>query len=75
MGDNTVDVALLLMLLTLHRLFSIPRNLKCFGNSNIKKKAHYCFDSGLLNACKACLVGPAGVEPTTNGLKVRCSTN
>ena len=21
------------------------------------------------------LVGPAGVEPTTNGLKVRCSTN
>ena len=81
MGADTVDIALtlllLLLLLTPHKLFITPRNLKCFGNnnSNNKKKAHYRFDSGLLNACKACLVGPAGVEPTTNGLKVRCSTN
>jgi hypothetical protein len=39
------------------------------------KKARYLFSSGLFIANKACLVGPAGVEPTTNGLKVRCSTN
>ena len=39
------------------------------------KKARYLFSSELSIAEKAYLVGPAGVEPTTNGLKVRCSTN
>ena len=43
--------------------------------STDNKKARYRLSSGLFNACKAYLVGPAGVEPTTNGLKVRCSTN
>ena len=45
------------------------------GNGTENKKARYRFNSGLLNAYAAYLVGPAGVEPTTNGLKVRCSTN
>ena len=36
-----------------------------------KKKAHYQIDSALFNAHGAYLVGRAGVEPTTNGLKVR----
>ena len=37
-----------------------------------KKKAHY----SLCSALSLCvLVGPVGVEPTTNGLRVRCSTN
>ncbi len=39
------------------------------------KKACYRLSSRLFNAHKAYLVGCAGVEPTTNGLKVRCSTN
>ncbi len=39
------------------------------------KKARYRFRSGLSMPHKAYLVGCAGVEPTTNGLKVRCSTN
>ena len=43
--------------------------------SDTNKKARYIFSSGLFNAYKVYLVGPAGVEPTTNGLKVRCSTN
>ena len=36
------------------------------------KKPRYLFDSGV---SLLYLVGRAGVEPTTNGLKVRCSTN
>ena len=36
------------------------------------KKPRYLIDSGV---SLLYLVGRAGVEPTTNGLKVRCSTN
>ena len=43
--------------------------------STKNKKACYFFSSRLFNAYKGNLVGRAGVEPTTNGLKVRCSTN
>ena len=35
------------------------------------RKKHFVFSYKVLFG----LVGPAGVEPTTNGLKVRCSTN
>jgi hypothetical protein len=45
------------------------------GNGLIMKKACYLFNSRLSICRKAYLVGCAGVEPTTNGLKVRCSTN
>ena len=40
-----------------------------------KNKARYIFSSRLSICSKGILVGRAGVEPTTNGLKVRCSTN
>ena len=43
--------------------------------STDNKKARYILGSGLFNADRTYVVGPAGVEPTTNGLKVRCSTN
>ena len=45
-------------------------------NSNLtaNKKACYLYSSRLFNAHKAYLVGCAGVEPTTNGLKVRFYT-
>ena len=36
------------------------------------KKARYRFDSAF-SLCS--LVGPEGFEPSTNGLRVRCSTN
>jgi hypothetical protein len=39
------------------------------------KKARYLLNSGLSMAEAGLVVGCAGVEPTTNGLKVRCSTN
>ena len=39
------------------------------------KKACYELNSRLSMPREGNLVGCAGVEPTTNGLKVRCSTN
>ena len=45
------------------------------GNGAGNKKASYRIDSWLLCIDAVYLVGRAGVEPTTNGLKVRCSTD
>ena len=60
---------------TLQDLNGRFRVLESAQNYYRKRKACYCLNSRLANAGKAYLVGPAGVEPTTNGLKVRCSTN
>ena len=44
---------------------------------NLVRLRHVLMQKGPSHAAKPLiyLVGPAGVEPTTNGLKVRCSTN
>lgn len=51
---------------------SVHKGLDSIPMVGIKQKSRYNFNScsGLYS-----LVGRAGVEPTTNGLKVRCSTN
>ena len=47
-------------------------NLLCMSILIGRKKTPRTFVRGVFSFI---LVGPAGVEPTTNGLKVRCSTN
>ena len=53
----------------------IGRHRPCALTGATSEKAHYVLSSRLFSPCKGKLVGRAGVEPTTNGLKVRCSTN
>ncbi len=56
----------------MHYRLELMMSTVCFVIKYGRKKTPRTFVQGVLSFT---LVGPAGVEPTTNGLKVRCSTN
>ena len=68
------SVALTQLRFTLLTVTSSQRDLhpQVCAHAGRTKKTPRTFVRGVFSFI---LVGPAGVEPTTNGLKVRCSTN